>query len=88
MLVKGGLCGCEEAQTSVYRIQSRPDNGVVLVLAHREDNKPNSFTQALAPRIDGFTHYFESTGEKFEDVYARVQELIKDENTTALSRRH
>jgi glyoxylase-like metal-dependent hydrolase (beta-lactamase superfamily II) len=38
--------------------------------------------------IDGFTHYFESTGEKFEDVYARVQELIKDENTTALSRRH
>jgi hypothetical protein len=28
---------------------------VVMVVAHRDDNKPNSFTQALAPRIDGFT---------------------------------
>ena len=28
---------------------------VVLVLAHRGDAKPHSFTQALRPRIDGFT---------------------------------
>ncbi len=37
--------------------------------------------------IDGFVHYFESSGEKFEDVYGRVQELLNDENTTTLSRR-
>ena len=37
--------------------------------------------------IDGFVHYFENSGEKFEDVYARVQELLNDENTTTLLRR-
>jgi glyoxylase-like metal-dependent hydrolase (beta-lactamase superfamily II) len=37
--------------------------------------------------IDGFVHYFENSGEKFEDVYGRVQELLDDENTTTLSRR-
>ena len=37
--------------------------------------------------LDGFVHYFETSGEKFEDVYERVQHLIADESTTALSRR-
>lgn len=37
--------------------------------------------------MDGFVHYFENSGEKFKDVYARVQELLNDENTTALTRR-
>ncbi len=37
--------------------------------------------------IDGFVHYFVNSGEKFSDVYARVQEFINDENTTALARR-
>ena len=34
--------------------------------------------------INGSVHYFENSGEKFEDVYERVQDLIDDENTTAL----
>jgi glyoxylase-like metal-dependent hydrolase (beta-lactamase superfamily II) len=37
--------------------------------------------------MDGFVHYFENSGEKFEDVYARVQEIINNENTTTLMRR-
>jgi glyoxylase-like metal-dependent hydrolase (beta-lactamase superfamily II) len=37
--------------------------------------------------IDGFVHYFVNSGEKFSAVYARVQEFINDENTTALARR-
>ena len=36
---------------------------------------------------DGFTHYFENSGEKFEDVYERVQNLLDDENSTTLTRR-
>jgi len=36
---------------------------------------------------DGFTHYFENSGEKFKDVYERVQNLLDDENSTALTRR-
>ncbi len=35
---------------------------------------------------DGYVHYFENSGEKFEDVYARVQDFIDDENTTTLTR--
>jgi hypothetical protein len=34
--------------------------------------------------MDGAVHYFEKSGERFEDVYGRVQDLIDDENTTAL----
>ena len=34
--------------------------------------------------INGSVHYFENSGEKFEDVYERVQDLIDDENTTVL----
>jgi len=37
--------------------------------------------------VDGCVHYFENSGEKFGDVYSRVQEFINDENTTALARR-
>jgi glyoxylase-like metal-dependent hydrolase (beta-lactamase superfamily II) len=37
--------------------------------------------------MDGFVHYFENSGENFEDVYARVQDILNDENTTALMRR-
>jgi len=38
-------------------------------------------------RMDGFVHYFENSGEKFEDVYSRVQDILNDENTTMLMRR-
>ena len=34
--------------------------------------------------INGAVHYFENSGEQFKDVYKRVQDLIDDENTTAL----
>jgi len=34
--------------------------------------------------INDSVHYFENSGEKFEDVYERVQNLIDDENTTVL----
>lgn len=37
--------------------------------------------------MEGFVHYFENSGEKFEDVYERVQNLLDDENSTALMRR-
>lgn len=37
--------------------------------------------------IDGVVHYFRNSGEKFEDVYKRVQEIIDDENSTMLMRR-
>lgn len=37
--------------------------------------------------VDGVTHYFQNSGEKFEDVYERVQAIIDDENTTMLLRR-
>ncbi|RJP25372.1 MAG: MBL fold metallo-hydrolase [Candidatus Abyssobacteria bacterium SURF_5] len=37
--------------------------------------------------IDGFVHYFINSGEKFEDVYARIQSIINDENSTILLRR-
>jgi glyoxylase-like metal-dependent hydrolase (beta-lactamase superfamily II) len=37
--------------------------------------------------IDGFVHYFENSGEKFEDVYARVQDILNNENSTLLMRR-
>jgi glyoxylase-like metal-dependent hydrolase (beta-lactamase superfamily II) len=36
---------------------------------------------------DGRIHYFENSGEKFEAVYERVQNLLDDENTTLLVRR-
>jgi hypothetical protein len=37
--------------------------------------------------VDGIVHYFRNSGERFEDVYARVQSIIDDENTTMLMRR-
>jgi len=37
--------------------------------------------------MDGPVHYFQNSGEKFEDVYERVQNLLDDENTTTLMRR-
>ncbi|RJP66365.1 MAG: hypothetical protein C4532_16260 [Candidatus Abyssobacteria bacterium SURF_17] len=37
--------------------------------------------------VDGIVHYFQNSGEKFEDVYERVQNIIDDENTTMLMRR-
>jgi len=36
------------------------------------------------PHMDGAVHYFKNSSEKFKDVYERVQDLIDDENTTAL----
>ena len=36
--------------------------------------------------VDGFVHYFQNSGEKFKDVYERVQNIIDDENTTMLTR--
>jgi glyoxylase-like metal-dependent hydrolase (beta-lactamase superfamily II) len=36
---------------------------------------------------DDFTHYFENSGEKFKEVYRRVQNLLDDENSTTLIRR-
>ncbi len=35
---------------------------------------------------DGFVHYFKNSGEKFEDVYDRVQYILDDENSTTLRR--
>lgn len=37
--------------------------------------------------VEGFVHYFVNSGELFDDVYNRVQEIIDDENSTALLRR-
>jgi hypothetical protein len=37
--------------------------------------------------IDKGVHFFKNSEEKFADVYARVQDLIEDENTTSLMRR-
>jgi glyoxylase-like metal-dependent hydrolase (beta-lactamase superfamily II) len=37
--------------------------------------------------VEGFVHYFRNSGEKFEDVYERVRNVIADENTTMLIRR-
>ncbi len=37
--------------------------------------------------VDGFVHYFVNSGEKFETVYARVQDILNDENSTTLMRR-
>lgn len=37
--------------------------------------------------VDGFVHYFVNSGETFEDVYTRVQDILNDENSTTLMRR-
>ncbi|MBI4831520.1 MAG: MBL fold metallo-hydrolase [Candidatus Lindowbacteria bacterium] len=37
--------------------------------------------------VEGGVHYFQGSGEKFEDVYERIQNIIDDENTTILLRR-
>jgi glyoxylase-like metal-dependent hydrolase (beta-lactamase superfamily II) len=36
------------------------------------------------PKVDGSVHYFQNTGESFEDVYRRVLAIINDRDTTAL----
>ena len=36
---------------------------------------------------DGPVHYFQNSGEKFNDVYERIQTFLDDENTTVLMRR-
>ncbi|MDD5712110.1 MAG: hypothetical protein PHY31_05035, partial [Smithellaceae bacterium] len=38
-------------------------------------------------RVEGVVHYFQSSGEDFEIVYKRVEELIADESKTLLMRR-
>ncbi|MBI5115807.1 MBL fold metallo-hydrolase [Candidatus Poribacteria bacterium] len=37
--------------------------------------------------VDGGVHYFLNSGEKFEDVYERVQNIVDEEDTTILLRR-
>jgi glyoxylase-like metal-dependent hydrolase (beta-lactamase superfamily II) len=37
--------------------------------------------------VNGIVHYFQNSGERFEDVYKRAQALVNDENTTMLMRR-
>lgn len=37
--------------------------------------------------VDGMVHYFQNSGEKFEDVYKRAMDIIDDENATMLLRR-
>jgi hypothetical protein len=34
--------------------------------------------------IDGTVHYFRNTGERFDDVYGRVLEIIDDRMATTL----
>jgi glyoxylase-like metal-dependent hydrolase (beta-lactamase superfamily II) len=37
--------------------------------------------------VDGAVHYFQNSGESFEEVYDRVQKIITDEHSTLLLRR-
>lgn len=35
-------------------------------------------------KVEGMVHYFQNTGERFDDVYGRVVEIIKDRTSTDL----
>jgi glyoxylase-like metal-dependent hydrolase (beta-lactamase superfamily II) len=41
----------------------------------------------LQSHVEGMVHYFQNSGEPFEEVYDRVQKIVNDEHSTLLLRR-